>query len=54
MTEPTDAAHLPIPDAPASDADLREVALSRAEYHQAVEMLGRYPTRVELGMIGAL
>jgi phosphoribosylformylglycinamidine synthase II len=54
MTEPTDAAHLPIPDAPASVADLREVALSRAEYQQAVEMLGRFPTRVELGMIGAL
>ncbi len=51
MTEET---HLPVPDAPASDADLREVALSRAEYAQAVEMLGRYPTRVELGMIGAL
>ena len=41
-------------DAPATDADLREVALSRAEYNQAVEMLGRYPARVELGMIGAL
>ena len=54
MTEQMDAAHLPIPDAPASDAELREVALSRAEYHQAVEMLGRYPTRVELGMIGAM
>ncbi len=42
------------PDAPATDAELREVALSRAEYNQAVEMIGRYPTRVELGMIGAL
>ncbi len=43
-----------VPDAPATDAELREVALSRAEYAQAVEMLGRYPARVELGMIGAL
>ena len=54
MTMETNAMQVAVPDAPATDAELREVALSRAEYAQAVEMLGRYPTRVELGMIGAL
>ncbi len=55
MTETIhDTETLPIPDAPATDAELREVALSRAEYAQATEMIGRYPTQVELGMIGAL
>ncbi len=54
MTAETDDMHVSVPDAPATDAELREVALSRAEYAQAVEMLGRYPARVELGMIGAL
>lgn len=53
MTE-ANTTHVSAPDAPATDAELREVALSRAEYNQAVEMLGRYPARVELGMIGAL
>lgn len=33
---------------------LREVALSRAEYDQIVELLGREPTPVELGMFGAM
>ena len=32
----------------------REVALSDAEYAQIVELLGRVPTHVELGMFGAL
>ena len=32
----------------------REVALSDAEYAQIVELLGRAPTHVELGMFGAL
>ena len=50
----TSDAPLPIPAAAATDAELREVALSRAEYAQAVAIIGRYPTRVELGMIGAL
>ncbi len=54
MMAETDRMQVSVPDTPATDADLREVALSRAEYAQAVEMLGRYPTRVELGMIGAL
>ena len=45
---------LPFSDVPATDAELREVALTRAEYERAVGMLDRYPTRVELGMIGAL
>jgi phosphoribosylformylglycinamidine synthase II len=54
MTDAPAMTPLPVPDAPASDAQLREVALSRAEYHHAVEMLGRFPAPVELGMIGAL
>ena len=33
---------------------LREVALTRAEYDQIVELLGREPTQVELGMFGAM
>jgi phosphoribosylformylglycinamidine synthase len=33
---------------------LREVALTRAEYDQIVELLGRQPTPVELGMFGAM
>ena len=53
MTE-ANTAQVLAPDVPATDTELREVALSRAEYNQAVEMLGRYPARVELGMIGAL
>ena len=54
MTDASAITPLPVPDAPASDAQLREVALSRAEYYHAVEMLGRFPAPVELGMIGAL
>ncbi len=37
-----------------SAAELAEVALTREEYDLAVEKLGRHPTRVELGIIGAL
>ena len=33
---------------------LREVALTRAEYDQIVELLGREPRPVELGMFGAM
>jgi phosphoribosylformylglycinamidine synthase subunit PurL len=38
----------------ASDADLAEVALTRAEYAHLVESLGREPNRLELGIVGAL
>jgi phosphoribosylformylglycinamidine synthase II len=54
VTEASVDEPLPIPAEPATDAELREVALSRAEYNRAVGMLDRYPSRVELGMIGAL
>lgn len=37
-----------------TDAVLREVALTRAEYDQVVELLGRPPSPVELGMFGAM
>lgn len=37
-----------------SDATLREVALTRSEYQQIIELLGREPTPVELGMFGAM
>ncbi len=37
-----------------TDAQLREVALSRGEYSQIVELLGREPGPVELGMFGAM
>jgi phosphoribosylformylglycinamidine synthase II len=37
-----------------SDAQLAEVALTREEYASAVRRLGRPPTDVELGIIGAL
>jgi phosphoribosylformylglycinamidine synthase subunit PurL len=40
--------------ATASDADLAEVALTRAEYVHLVESLGREPNRLELGIVGAL
>jgi phosphoribosylformylglycinamidine synthase II len=40
--------------AAASDADLAEVALTRAEYVHLVESLGREPNRLELGIVGAL
>jgi phosphoribosylformylglycinamidine synthase II len=33
---------------------LREVALTQSEYDQIVELLGRAPTAVELGMFGAM
>ena len=36
------------------DETLAQIALSRAEYHRACELLGRAPSDVELGMIGAL
>ncbi|MCY3886285.1 MAG: phosphoribosylformylglycinamidine synthase subunit PurL [Chloroflexi bacterium] len=36
------------------DATLEQIALSRAEYEDARERLGRDPTPLELGMIGAL
>jgi len=38
----------------ASDAELAEVALTRAEYIHLVESLGREPNRLELGIVGAL
>ena len=38
----------------ASDADLAEVALTRAEYGHLVASLGREPNRLELGIVGAL
>ncbi len=37
-----------------SDADLAEVALTRAEYLHLAESLGRDPNRLELGIVGAL
>jgi phosphoribosylformylglycinamidine synthase subunit PurL len=38
----------------ASDAELAEVALTRAEYAHLVKSLGREPNRLELGVVGAL
>ena len=38
----------------ADDDVLAQIALSRDEYERACDMLGRAPTDVELGMIGAL
>ena len=46
---PTDA-----PPAPIDDDVLAQIALSRDEYARALSMLGREPSEVELGMIGAL
>jgi phosphoribosylformylglycinamidine synthase len=37
-----------------ADRELREVALSRAEYEVIVERLGREPNPLELGMLGVL
>ena len=37
-----------------SDADLRAVALTRAEYMLIVDLLGRVPNDVELGIFGAM
>jgi phosphoribosylformylglycinamidine synthase len=39
---------------PVSDATLAEVALTRVEYDLATRCLGRVPTEVELGVIGAM
>jgi phosphoribosylformylglycinamidine synthase len=36
------------------DEALREVALSREEYERAVNLLGREPNRLELGIVGAM
>ncbi len=47
MTAPTDRA---VPD----DATLREVALTRDEYHHAFDRLDRAPNAVELGIIGGM
>lgn len=44
-------------DAPSAEVDadvLAQIALSRDEYERACDMLGRAPSDVELGMIGAL
>lgn len=48
------AVDLAAADAAYSDADLRGVALVRAEYHLIVELLGRVPNQVELGIFGAM
>ena len=50
---------MPTDPTPAHDNEidqrtLDEVALSRAEYQQIVELLGREPNDVELGMFGAM
>ena len=37
-----------------TDADLREVSLTRGEYDRICDLLGRAPNRVELGMFGAM
>ena len=37
-----------------TEAQLRDVALTRVEYDQVVELLGRKPTEVELGMFGSM
>ena len=37
-----------------SDADFREVSLTRSEYERICAHLGRAPNRVELGMFGAM
>src|SRR5215212_9708800 len=39
---------------PIAQGQWREIALSDAEYEQIVELLGREPTPVELGMFGAM
>jgi len=38
----------------ATEAQLRDVALTRPEYDQIVELLGREPSTVELGMFGSM
>lgn len=37
-----------------TDRELREIALSREEYERAIELLGRRPNSLELGMLGAM
>ncbi len=37
-----------------TEAQLRDVALTRVEYDQVIELLGREPTAVELGMFGSM
>src|SRR5438067_12997990 len=37
-----------------TEAQLQEVALAREEYERIVELLGRAPTPVELGMFGSM
>lgn len=41
-------------DLAVTDADLREVSLTRSEYERICAQLGRPPNRVELGMFGAM
>ncbi len=41
-------------DTAVTDADLREVSLTRSEYDRICDQLGRAPNRVELGMFGAM
>lgn len=41
-------------DSAVTDAELREVSLTRDEYERICEQLGRAPNRVELGMFGAM
>ena len=55
-TSRTQAETLPAnaPPAQVDDEVLAQIALSRDEYELACEMLGRAPSDVELGMIGAL
>jgi phosphoribosylformylglycinamidine synthase II len=48
------AVDLATADAAYSDGDLRGVALVRAEYHRIIELLGRVPNQVELGIFGAM
>ena len=48
---------VPPADAAPAEVDedvLAQIALSRVEYERACDMLGRAPSDVELGMIGAL
>ena len=37
-----------------TDAELREVALTRDEYKRATDLLGRQPNQIELGIIGGM
>ena len=51
---PTWPAPTGAPAAKVDDEVLAQIALSRREYELACQMLGRAPSDVELGMIGAL